>query len=191
MLNRAFAVAAGIAVTIAAAMGAPLEVGRPGINAIPCADQAWEEVDATFAALPGAKASFGSYDGGVYRMEIPDAWNGDLVLWAHGYAANRGPQGSRLRVDIPGGQASAFRQHLIESHFAWAASSYRCNGYVPGRGLLDTMALTDVFTRIHGGKAPAHVYLAGGSMGGHVTILGLQEFPAAFAGGLALCPSGP
>src|SRR6266508_3649621 len=53
------------------------------------------------------------------------------------------------------------------------------------------MALTDVFTRIHGGKAPAHVYLAGGSMGGHVTILGLQEFPAAFAGGLALCPSGP
>jgi hypothetical protein len=28
-------------------------------------------------------------------------------------------------------------------------------------------------------------------MGGHVTLLGLQEFPTLFAGGLALCPSGP
>jgi pimeloyl-ACP methyl ester carboxylesterase len=189
MQKRAFAVAAGIAVAIASAMGRPLEVGRAGINAIPCADQAWEEADATFTALPGARTSFGHYDGGVYRIEIPDDWNGDLMLWAHGYASNRGPQGSRLRADIPGG--SAFRQHLIDEHFAWAASSYRCNGYVPGRGLLDTMALTGVFTRINGGKAPAHVYLAGGSMGGHITILGMQEFPTAFAGGLALCSSGP
>ncbi len=189
MLKRGFAAAVGVAGTIAVATGAPLEIGRPGINPIPCANQAWEEADATFPALPGAKASAGHYDGGAYRIEVPETWNGDLVLWAHGYAANRGPQGARLRVDIPGG--SAFRQHLIEEHFAWAASSYRCNGYVPGQGLLDTMALTGVFTKVNGGKAPAHVYLAGGSMGGHITILGMQEFPTAFAGGLALCSSGP
>ena len=28
-------------------------------------------------------------------------------------------------------------------------------------------------------------------MGGHATILGLQEFPTQFAGGLAMCPAGP
>ena len=28
-------------------------------------------------------------------------------------------------------------------------------------------------------------------MGGHATILGLQEFPTQFAGGLAMCPEGP
>ena len=28
-------------------------------------------------------------------------------------------------------------------------------------------------------------------MGGHITLLGLQEFPRTFAGGLALCASGP
>jgi hypothetical protein len=28
-------------------------------------------------------------------------------------------------------------------------------------------------------------------MGGHVTLLGMQEFPTAFAGGLAMCPAGP
>ncbi len=191
MLKRAFAAAAAMALAIAAARAAPLDVGKPGINAIPCADQAWEETDASFAALPGAKAWSGRYGGGEYRIEIPEAWNGDLVLWAHGFVSNRGAQGLRLRVDIPGGQESTFRQHLIDEHFAWAASSYRCNGYVPGRGLLDTIALTDVFTGLNGAKPPAHVYLAGGSMGGHVTILGMQEFPTAFAGGLALCSSGP
>src|SRR5439155_9069114 len=75
--------------------------------------------------------------------------------------------------------------------YAWAASSYRCNGYVPGQGLLDTMALTDLFTKSNGGRAPQRVYLTGTSMGGHVTLLGMHEFPTAFAGGLAMCPAGP
>jgi len=26
-----------------------------------------------------------TYDGGLYRIEIPDTWNGELVLYAHGY----------------------------------------------------------------------------------------------------------
>jgi len=97
----------------------------------------------------------------------------------------------RLRVGFPGtGQGSPLRTHLITSGFAWAASSYRCNGYVPGRGLLDSIALTDLVAK-QTGKAPARVYLTGASMGGHITILGLQEFPTAFAGGLAMCPAGP
>ena len=82
------------------------------------------------------------------------------------------------------------RTHLVTSGFAWAASSYGCNGYVPGRGLLDTLALVDVVTK-QSGKAPSRVYLTGASMGGHITVLGLQEFPTTFAGGLAMCPAGP
>jgi len=145
-----------------------------------------------FEALPGAKASFGRYDGGLYRIEIPEDWNGELVLYAHGFVDNKGAQGSRLRVGFPGsGQAGLLREHLIRNRFAWAASSYRCNGYVPGVGLLDTRALTEVFLKSIGGRAPTRVYLVGSSMGGHVTVLGLQEFPTDFAGGLAMCPSGP
>jgi pimeloyl-ACP methyl ester carboxylesterase len=84
-----------------------------------------------------------------------------------------------------------FREHVVKQGFAWAASSYRCNGYVPGQGLLDTMALVDLFKQANGGRAPQRTYLTGESMGGHVTLLGLQEFPAAFDGGLAMCPAGP
>jgi pimeloyl-ACP methyl ester carboxylesterase len=169
------------------------ELGRPGIAAAPCPEQSWQESDPTFAALPGATVAFGHYTGGLYRIEIPEKWNGDLVLWSHGYVANSGSDGSRLVVGVPGGgrEQTAFRQHLVDRGFAWAASSYRCNGYVPGAGLLDTKGLIDEFTKVNKSKPPARVYLTGGSMGGHITLLGLQEFPRAFAGGLALCASGP
>jgi pimeloyl-ACP methyl ester carboxylesterase len=161
-------------------------LGRPGITPVPCPTQEWQPGDPKFDALPGAKAFFGSYDGGLYKIEIPDNWNGELVLYAHGFVSNAGAQGAALRVGN-----SPIREHQIKQGYAWAASSYRCNGYVPGQGLLDTMALTDLFTKSNGGRAPQRVYLTGTSMGGHVTLLGMHEFPTSFAGGLAMCPAGP
>ena len=157
-----------------------------GITPVACPAQTWAPDDPAFEALPGATAHFGAYSGGIYRIEIPANWNGELMLSAHGFVTNAGPQGSRLRVGIP-----AIREHLIAQGFAWAASSYRCNGYVPGMGLEDTMALTDLFTRFNKGTAPRRVYLTGTSMGGHVTLLGMHEFPTQFAGALAMCPAGP
>src|SRR5262249_38859190 len=128
---------------------------------------------------------FGKYDGGVYRIEIPDTWNGEFVLYAHGFVSNTGQNGSRLRVGN-----HPIRAHLVEQGFAWAASSYRCNGYWPGQGLLDTMAVTDLLTKANNGRAPRRTYLTGTSMGGHVTLFGMQEFPTTFAGGLAMCAAG-
>jgi pimeloyl-ACP methyl ester carboxylesterase len=174
----ALAAAAGVATTGA--------TGKPGITPLPCAEQPWEYGPPEFEALPGARAVFGRYDGGLYRIEIPAAWNGELVLFAHGYVSSAGTNGLRLRVGVP-----AIREHLVRNGFAWAASSYRCNGYVPGIGLQDTMALTDLFSRANNGAAPRRVYLTGVSMGGHITILGLHEFPKAFAGGFATCAAGP
>jgi fermentation-respiration switch protein FrsA (DUF1100 family) len=159
---------------------------RPGIAALPCPVQTWQPGDPAFDALPGAKAYFGKYDGGLYRIEIPDNWNGELALYAHGFVTNGGAEGSALRVGN-----SPIRDHLIRSGYAWASSSYRCNGYVPGQGLVDTMALTDLFTKFNGGRAPRRIYLTGTSMGGHVTVLGMHQFPATFAGGLAMCAAGP
>jgi pimeloyl-ACP methyl ester carboxylesterase len=185
--SRAF-VGAVIAALIAigASTRTTSALGRPGVTPVPCPDQAWQIGDPTFEALEGAKAFFGQYDGGIYRIEIPDNWNGELALYAHGFVSNVATNGAALRVGN-----SPIREHLIEEGYAWAASSYRCNGYVPGQGLLDTMALTDLFTKFNNGRAPQRVYLTGTSMGGHVTLLGMHEFPTAFAGGLAMCPAGP
>jgi pimeloyl-ACP methyl ester carboxylesterase len=184
---RACAVAAVTALfAIALTTRTTSAVARPGLAALPCPQQEWQLGDPAFEALSGAKAFFGKYDGGIYRIEIPDNWNGELALYAHGFVSNAGSQGSALRVGN-----SPIRQHLVEQGYAWAASSYRCNGYVPGQGLLDTMALTDLFTKFNGGRAPQRVYLTGTSMGGHVTVLGMHQFPTSFAGGLAMCAAGP
>lgn len=164
----------------------PAALGKPGITPVPCPQQEWQYGEPTLEALPGAKAFSGRYEGGLYRIEIPENWNRELVLFAHGYVPNAGQNGSMLRVGN-----HSIREHLIKEGFAWAASSYRCNGYVPGQGLVDTMALSDLFTKANAGRAPDRTYLTGVSMGGHVTILGLHEFPTSFAGGLAMCPAGP
>ena len=186
MRIRALIGAAACACVAAALTTRPNALGKPGIKPVPCPQQEWQYGEAAFEPLAGAKAFFGRYDGGLYRIEIPDNWNGELVLYAHGYVANQGQNGSSLRVGN-----HTIREHLVREGFAWAASSYRCNGYVPGQGLVDTMALVELFTKSNGGRAPQRTYLTGTSMGGHVTILGLHEFPTAFAGGLAMCPAGP
>jgi pimeloyl-ACP methyl ester carboxylesterase len=186
MRVQALAFAVTAAVIAMASTRPATAVGRPGVTPVPCPTQEWQRADSKFEAGAGAKAYFGGYDGGLYRIEIPDQWNGDLVLYAHGFVSNGGAQGSALRVGN-----SPIREHLIQQGYAWAASSYRCNGYVPGQGLLDTMALTELFTKFNTGRAPQRVYLTGTSMGGHVTLLGMHEFPTAFAGGLAMCPAGP
>ena len=84
--------------------------------------------DPYFEPLGGAHAESGYYSGGAYRIEVPSAWNGGLVLFAHGYRGE-GP-------DIFVGD-SPIREHLIANGYAWAASSYRGNGYRPDWGVDD------------------------------------------------------
>ncbi|HWQ28229.1 MAG TPA: esterase [Dehalococcoidia bacterium] len=133
--------------------------------------------DPAFEPLPGARALYGTYEGGAYQIEVPADWNGRLVLWAHGFRGF----GDELVVDIP----PPMREYFIANGYAWGASSYRANGYVPGFGALDTLALKDLFEREVG--RPERVYLVGASMGGNVVTLSLERAPDAYDGALALC----
>ena len=38
-----------------------------------------------FEALDGAQIYCGELNGAGYRIEVPDNWNGDLFMYAHGY----------------------------------------------------------------------------------------------------------
>ncbi|MFM2125670.1 MAG: hypothetical protein RL328_2121, partial [Acidobacteriota bacterium] len=73
-MHRILFVAAVLcAATSLPAFGAEL---GPGINPVACEDQPWSPRDPAFAALPGARVFFGTYSGGLYHVEIPEAWNG-------------------------------------------------------------------------------------------------------------------
>jgi len=129
-----------------------------------------------FTGIQGATAMWGVHAGAGYRIEVPRNWNGHLVLYAHGYRGTV-PQ---LTVSNP-----PIRAHLITEGYAWAASSYRANGYVPGIGALDTHRLLEKFTDLVG--EPDLVYMTGSSMGGHVTGVAIEQWPDEFDGAQPEC----
>jgi pimeloyl-ACP methyl ester carboxylesterase len=132
--------------------------------------------DPAFEALAGARAIWGADSGSTYQIEVPDAWNGEVVFFAHGF------RGSVPELTVT---APPIREHLIANGFAWAASSYSANGYEPGVAAADTLALRDVVAREIG--PPFRSYLYGQSMGGHVTAIIMEQHPTAFDGAFAEC----
>ncbi len=151
--------------------------------AIPCATDksrpySVDEATLPFDALDGTRASqqWGILRGAGYRIEIPKRWNGQLVMWAHGF---RG-WGCDLTVDNP-----PMRKYLLDNGFAWAASSYASNGYNVQQGVDDTMRLLRKFKREV--KRPKLVYMTGASMGGHITGVAIEQNKYAFDGAMPVC----
>lgn len=124
----------------------------------------------------GVETVVGEIAGAGFVGQRPDDWNGELVVWAHGY---RG-EGERLYVDPP-----PSREWLLEQGYAWIASSYRRNSYDPGIGVLDTKNVTRRAAQLWG--QPERTYLAGASMGGHVTAAAIEKFPNLYDGALPAC----
>ena len=78
-----------------------------------------------FAPLPGASASWGVHEGAAYRIEVPDDWNGGLVLYAHGLRGDCVEPTNFSPCDLrPGLPRGDLREVLLTQRFAWAASSY-------------------------------------------------------------------
>ncbi|OLS41054.1 prolyl oligopeptidase family serine peptidase [Bacillus sp. MRMR6] len=138
-----------------------------------------DESKLPFSSLEGYETDryWGVHKGAGYRIEVPENWNGDLVLYAHGY---RG-QGLELTVSNP----TNLRKYLLDNGYAWAASSYSTNGYDVAQGVKDTHALGSLFN----GKAakPSKTYITGHSMGGHVTAVLAEQYGNSYDGAFPMC----
>lgn len=132
--------------------------------------------DPTFEALPGAHAEFGRLGGTAYQIELPDRWNGGLVMWMHGFE-NFASEAQATPPD--------FRRYLIGHGFAWAASSFSSTSMVPSLAADETAALWDHFAKVHG--RPSRSYAAGLSMGGWAAHLSAERYPDRYDGALGLC----
>ncbi|MEJ2604328.1 MAG: prolyl oligopeptidase family serine peptidase [Gammaproteobacteria bacterium] len=137
-----------------------------------------DEAKLPFDAIPGLPAAqyWGVHKGAGYRVEVPANWNGDLVLWAHGF------RGSGLELTVDN---HPLRPLLLQLGYAWAASSYSRNDYDVEAGAKDTHALTRYFNGLVG--KPDKVYLTGASMGGHVTGVAIEQWPNAYDGAMPIC----
>ncbi len=128
----------------------------------------------------GVETVVGEIAGAGYVGQMPADWNGELVVWAHGYRGEPEDGATRLYVDPP-----PVREWLLDQGYAWIASSYRRNSYDPGVGVLDTKNVTQRAGQLWG--QPERTYLAGASMGGHVTAAAIEQFPNLYDGALPAC----
>lgn len=129
------------------------------------------------AGAPAARTDLGRLDGVAYRIDLPAQWNGDLVMYFHGYEP--GP------VEYEGSQLEADLALLLERGYAIAQSAYGGTGWVVDRALADSERVRRHFVARHG--RARHTYAVGHSMGGLLTVQALEARSPVYAGGLALC----
>ena len=120
---------------------------------------------------------------------IPQLWNHDLVVFAHGYEfANPDPTPllgqEQWTIKLSGGSTITLPELLMSLGYGFAATSYSKNGLAVQEGVTDMKALVDDI-RAH--NLVRNVYIVGASEGGLVTTLSLELYPDTYKGGLALC----
>jgi len=134
-----------------------------------------------FEPVPGFEDSdrrWGELKGAGYRIEVPSDWNGELVMWAHGF------RGTDTRLffnpeEVP------FREYLLENGYAWAASTYSKNDYNVGTAVKDTRRLVRLFKQKYG--RTQRTYIAGASMGGHITAASIERYRRLYDGAMPVC----
>ncbi len=130
------------------------------------------------AAGPSAAVHAGVLDGAPYRIDIPAAWNGDLVMLMHGYE----PVFSQRKVPM----GPADDTHLfLDQGYAVAQSEYASKGWAVREAIEDNERLREHFIKTF--KRPAHTYIFGFSLGGLETVASIERYRHAYAGALVVC----
>ena len=107
----------------------------------------------------------GETDGGaLIKIEVPDAWNGGLVIYNHGFDLTAIEPSPPSLGPLAGLQLS--------QGYAVAASSYRQNAWALYKTKNDLLNLVDVFKEQF--AEPAEIYIHGFSLGGIVTAQGIE-----------------
>jgi hypothetical protein len=123
--------------------------------------------------------------GAAYRICMPDGkWNGNLVIFAHGYVSTTEPLGiPEDQLSLPDG--TSLPTLITSLGYAFAVSGYSVNGLAVLQGISDSADLVTVFTTTIG--QPQKVLIVGPSEGGLVTALSVERYPNIYDGGLAAC----
>jgi len=131
------------------------------------------------AAAPkvGPKVEFGEINGAKFRIDIPENWNGGLVMYCHGY----NPEPVAFKDEKLPPQLAVF----TAQGYAVAESGYAAGGWAVEEAVQDTEALRRYFVRQYG--QPKETFVTGHSMGGFLTMLFMERYPAVYDAGLALC----
>jgi pimeloyl-ACP methyl ester carboxylesterase len=123
------------------------------------------------------KIEIGDMNGAKFRIDVPENWNGGLVLYCHGYSAE---PFTYKDTKLPA-QLAVF----TDQGYAVAQSGYAGGGWAIQEAVTDTEELRRYFTLKYG--KPKETFVTGHSMGGFLTMLLMERYPTNYDGGLALC----
>ena len=145
---------------------------------------------AAFSACQQSNLSTGiQSSGALYGVWMPETscWNGDVVVFAHGYVAPNEPPGVPAdQLTIGGISLPATFNQL---GYGFAASGYSKNGLAIVQGFNDTKNLVQAILKPT--LAPKRIYLIGASEGGLVAALSAEQLPQVYnAAGAACGPIG-
>lgn len=117
----------------------------------------------------------------IHGINIPGNWNGDLLVYAHGYVD---PQKD---IAIPSDSIEGVPVSSLIENFgmAYATTSYPHTGLNGTEAVADLINLVSEFVNSNG--QPNHIYLAGVSEGGLVTAMAIEKHPEIFNAGIAAC----
>ena len=118
----------------------------------------------------------GVLGGASYLIEVPESWQGGLVVFAHGIQRGPGPGAAA---------APPIGSHILAGGHAWIASGYRAREYQPHLFIEDLVALREFFLKEIG--QPRWTIIYDQSMGGHIVVASLELHPGLYQGGLAEC----
>lgn len=129
---------------------------------------------ATAGAAP--RTEFGDLNGARFRIDIPEKWNGGLVMYCHGYSPRP------VTYDNP--KLPPALAIFLDQGYALAQSGYAAGGWAIQEALADTESLRRYFVAKYGPVKES--YITGHSMGGFITMM-LMETSTVYDAGLPLC----
>lgn len=135
-------------------------------------------VSSPLALARGPLAETGELQGAPWRIDVPDNWNGELVMLAHGFE----PAGVPREAAWPANEATPA---LLGAGYAVAQSGYSRQGWAVVEGVADTERLRQRFIARH--PDTRRTWILGFSMGGAVAIASLEQHGGHYAGGVSLC----
>ncbi len=100
----------------------------------------------------------------LYAILVPEEWNGELVVYAHGFVDADEPLTLPEKDNAP-----EIRDAVVEMGFAWAYCSYRENGMAVKDGAWATRQLTKIFKSKVKSK-PIQTWLMATSLGGLIGV---------------------
>jgi len=141
---------------------------------------------------PAAKAApldlSGEIDGAPYRIRVPEAWNGTLLIFAHGYRDKADHPGEVDNRNADVAPTAALEAPLLAQGFALAGTAYKDNGWAIKDAIQDVKNLA-VFFRDNVAQ-PQRTIIVAASLGTFVGFKSMEQFGGIYDGALCLCGVG-